>query len=146
MKLCCGRNHSHVPCSRDSVMNGRGVIGSVSKPQLRRTRSFSDIGGKRVASLMLEGEETITLQMCVIFLIVSAAVVSDAPRGRANSAVGNIAIAQAPAAVEKEGDDASERYSEFVSQILLACRENKGLCDLVLLLQFLVLITLICSS
>ncbi len=125
----------HHDTSRDSVINGRAVIGSRSKPQLRRTRSYSDIGGKRRASLMLETEP-----------MGRDRAMSSATEG--TGFVPPLAMANAPA-IEKAGDDASERYvgvivlfacvfcswnvlltavdesySEFVAQIILACVEN----------------------
>ena len=106
----------HHESSRDSVINFGAVIGSLRKPQLRRTRSFSDIGGKRRSSLMLEEAPKI------------------AGRDRAASSVtaGNVKVAAAPAAaaggggeVAKEGDDEAERYSEFVTMVLVAMKEAK---------------------
>ncbi len=95
----------HHGSSRDSVINFGAVIGSLKKPQLRRTRSFSDIGGKRRSSLLIEEQSDLT----------------EPPRDRSGSvAPGNI-----PAEVKKEGDDEAERCSEFVTQVIMAMTDAK---------------------
>jgi hypothetical protein len=90
----------HHETTRDSVINFGAVIGTAKKPQLRRTRSYSDIGGKRNSSLMLEEAPNV--------------------RDRAASVANNN-----NAEILKEGDDESERYSEFVTQVLLAIQDAK---------------------
>ena len=99
---------------RDSVINGRAIIGSVSKPKLRRTRSYSNLdGGKRRASLMLEDAPTIAP--------VRERSATVAMRGSRKSNNNNNNNSDE---VVKQGDDEAERYSEFVSQILIAMKEN----------------------
>ena len=92
----------HHGTSRDSVINFGAVIGSLKKPQLRRTRSFSDIGGKNRMSLMLEEAPKLT----------------GSARDRSSSNVNDTANE-----VTKDGDDEAERYSEFVTTILMALKE-----------------------
>jgi hypothetical protein len=83
------------------------VIGSLKKPQLRRTRSYSDIGGKRRSSLLLEPEADLSVGV----------------RERSGSNAASQAVI--PAEVKKEGDDEAERCSEFVTQIIMAMRGAK---------------------
>ena len=90
----------HHETSRDSIINFGAVIGGLKKPQLRRTRSYSDIGGKRRLSNMLE----------------------DAPRARAGSVANNNNVKVAD--VIREGDDEAERYSEFVVAIMVAMKDQ----------------------
>jgi myosin-1 len=91
----------HHGSSRDSVINFGAVIGSLKKPQLRRTRSFSDIGGKRRSSFLVDEE-----------VVVGAAAAPARVSGNA-------------AEVTKEGDDEAERYSEFVTTVLMAMKDAK---------------------
>jgi myosin-1 len=100
----------HHATSRDSVINFGAVIGSLKKPQLRRTRSFSDIGGKRRSSLLVMEE-----------VIPAAAPAAAAPATRER--VGSVAVGGVE--VSKEGDDEAERYSEFVTTILVAMSDAK---------------------
>ena len=92
----------HHETSRDSVINFGAVIGGLKKPQLRRTRSFSDVGGKAASSLLMEEHQNVT-------------------RDRSGSLAG--AGNQAVAAIIREGDDEAERYSEFVVAILVAMKD-----------------------
>ncbi len=96
----------HHQGSRDSVINFGAVIGSLKKPQLRRTRSYSDIGGKRRSSLLLDPEADL-----------SAGVRDRSPSSAASAVI--------PAEVKKEGDDEAERCSEFVTQVIMAIRDAK---------------------
>ena len=88
----------HHESSRDSVINLTFYIGSGAKKELRRTRSFSNIGGK-VNSVLLENNR------------------------KSVGANDNNAAADPMIGTEAKGDDESERHSEFVSQIISACRD-----------------------
>lgn len=133
----------HHATTRDSVINGRAYIGTPAKPQLRRTRSFSDIGGKHAN--LLDAPAAAAASPAV------ASTQKAEGRSRSNSVAGarsrtssssNVVLpdlltdSRSPAAVAaasvpgvvasatREGDDAFERYSELVVAILKACREN----------------------
>lgn len=98
----------HHEAGRDSVLNLRTVIGSMAKPQLRRTRSFSQMGegGKNAISKMTEQAPAVR------------------ERALSISAAPDVTPAVV-AVVSNQADDASERYSELVVCILSAFREQK---------------------
>ncbi len=95
----------HHGTSRDSVINFGAVIGSLKKPQLRRTRSFSNIGGKGQSVLLAGSRQSAQLA---------------AAGGNNNNNVEQDPMLGAGAGA---GDDEAERHSEFVTTILMALKE-----------------------
>jgi len=92
----------HHNTSRDSVINLTFYIGSGAKKELRRTRSFSNIGGKAQSSLMAGARQSVQLNN--------------------NNNNNN----EDPMLGGGQGDDEAERHSEFVVQLLNACQEHTG--------------------
>ena len=86
----------HHKTSRDSVINLTFYIGSGAKKELRRTRSFSNIGGKGQSVLLEPSRKSVQ--------------VSNDNNAEADPMLGT----------EAKGDDEAERHSEFVSQIVRA--------------------------
>ena len=89
----------HHATSRDSVINLTFYIGSGNKKQLRRTRSFSNIGGKG-QSVLLAGSR-------------QSAQIGGGNNNNEDPMLGAGAV----------GDDESERHSEFVTAVLMAMKE-----------------------
>ena len=94
----------HHETSRDSVINLTFYIGSGAKKELRRTRSFSNIGGKAQSSLMAGARQSVQL----------------------NNNNNNNNNNEDPMLGGGDGDDEAERHSEFVVQLLNACKEHTG--------------------
>lgn len=91
--------------SRDSVINLTFYIGSGAKKELRRTRSFSNIGGKAQSSLLAGARQSVQLS---------------------NNNNSSAPPEDPMLGVAVKGDDEAERHSEFVAQLVLACREHAG--------------------
>jgi hypothetical protein len=84
---------------RDSVINLTFYIGSGAKKQLRRTRSFSNIGGKGQSVLLAGARQSM-------------------PPNNNNNNNNDPMLG-----LDAVGDDESERHSEFVMTILMAMKE-----------------------